>query len=88
MLVLLDFYADWCGPCKIMVPIFEEIEKKFKEKIEFKKIDVETDEKMAAKFQVMSIPTFVLLKNDKEIDRKTGAMPKELLENWLSDHLK
>ena len=88
MLQLIDFYADWCGPCQIMKPIFKEVEGQFKDKVDFKQVDVEADSATAAKFSVMSIPTFVLLKDDKEIDRKMGAMPKEALVSWLDSHLK
>jgi len=88
MLKLLDFYADWCGPCKIMAPIFESIEKDYEGKIELEKVDVEAKEDMAEKFQVTGIPTFVLLKDGKEIDRRTGAMPKEMLKSWLDSQLK
>jgi thioredoxin 1 len=88
MLTLLDFYADWCGPCKLMAPIFDSVKKDYAGKIEFKKIDVEQDSSLAMKYGVMGIPTFVLLKEDKELDRKIGAMPKEMLLEWLNHHLK
>ena len=87
MLKLIDFYADWCGPCKIMSPIFEEIEKDYEGKVEFQKVDVEAEQDMAAKFQIMSIPTFVILKDDKEIDRRTGAMPKDMVIQWIDENL-
>lgn len=87
MIQFIDFYADWCGPCKAMAPIFTEIEKEFAGKVEFKKVDVEADSTMAAKFDVMSIPTFVIMKDGKEVARKLGAMPKDVLHNWLSANL-
>jgi thioredoxin 1 len=87
MLQLIDFYADWCGPCKIMAPIFTELEKEYEGKVEFKRVDVEAEGEKAAKFGVMSIPTFVLMKDDEETDRKIGAMPKEVVKNWLDSHL-
>lgn len=83
MIKLIDFYADWCGPCKVMGPIFEELEKEYEEKITFEKVDVEAEQDTASKFGIMSIPTFVILKDEKEIDRKTGAMPKEMVKEWL-----
>jgi thioredoxin 1 len=88
MIKLIDFYADWCGPCKIMAPVFEEIEGDYQGRIEFQKVDVEEEAELASKFNIMSIPTFVALKDDKEIDRKTGAMPKEVLKSWLDSLLK
>ena len=87
MLTLLDFYADWCGPCKMMEPIFAEVEKDYKGKVEFKKVDVETNSSEAGKYSVMGIPTFVLLKDDEEISRKVGAMPKDILTGWLDSNL-
>lgn len=88
MIKLLDFYADWCGPCKVMAPVFEEIEGNYAGKVEFQKVDVESESDMASDFGIMSIPTFVIVKDDKEIDRKVGAMPKEMLKDWLNSHIK
>lgn len=88
MYELIDFYADWCGPCKIMSPIFEELAEDYKDKIELKKVDVEAKGEMAAKYGVMSIPTFVILKDGKEVDRKIGAMPKDTVKAWLDSKVK
>jgi thioredoxin 1 len=83
----LDFWAPWCGPCKITTPIVDELEKEFKD-VEFQKINVDEDPAMSSKFGVMSIPTFVIMKDDKEVGRKIGAMPKaelkKLVESGLS----
>ena len=87
MITLIDFYAEWCGPCKIMAPIFEEVKGEYEGKVEFKKVNVEEDSAMAMKYGVMSIPTFVILKDDKEVDRKLGAMPKEVLTKWIDSNL-
>ncbi|EKD94948.1 MAG: Thioredoxin, partial [uncultured bacterium] len=59
MVQLLDFYADWCGPCKIMTPVLEEVEKDLNKKLEVKKVDVEAEGAMAQEFGIFSIPTFV-----------------------------
>ena len=88
MLTLLDFYADWCGPCKMTTPIFAEVEKDYEDKVEFKQVDVETNPAEAGKYGVMGIPTFVLLKDGEEISRKVGAMPKEILTAWLDSNIK
>ena len=87
MIQFIDFYADWCGPCKAMKPIVEELEKEFAGKVEFKQIDVESDTAMATKYNIMSIPTFVVLKDGKETARKLGAMPKDVIRGWLSTNL-
>ncbi|NMB70010.1 thioredoxin [candidate division WWE3 bacterium] len=84
MLELIDFYADWCGPCKIMAPIFEELEKEYQGKVTFRRVDVEAEGDLAAKYGIMSIPTFVLLKDNKEIDRQIGAKPKEVIKSWIN----
>lgn len=70
-----------------MEPIFEDIKKDYQDKVEFKKVDVEEDNAKAMKFGVMSIPTFVIMKDDKEVDRRLGAMPKDRLTTWLDSHL-
>lgn len=88
MFQMIDFYADWCGPCKAMKPIFEEVEKDYAGKIEFKKVDVDADGASAGQYGVMSIPTFVILKDGKEVSRKIGAMPKDILKSWLDSSLR
>lgn len=87
MITFIDFYADWCGPCKAMAPIIEELEKEYEGKIEFEKVDVEAESEKAGKLGIMNIPTFVILKDNKEVDRKSAAMPKEILKSWIDSHL-
>ena len=87
MLKLLDFYADWCGPCKVMKPIFAEFEEEYGDRIEFESVDVEAEGALAAEYEVMSIPAFVLLKDGEEIARRLGAMPKETFRDWLEENL-
>lgn len=78
----LDFWAEWCGPCKITTPIVEELEKEFPD-VEFQKINVDEDPAKSSQFGIMSIPTFVVLKDGKETGRKIGAMPKSELKKLL-----
>lgn len=87
MLKLIDFWAEWCPPCKMMTPIVEEIEKEFKGKIEVEKINVAQNQKEAEKYEIFSIPTYVLEKDGKEIDRITGARSKKEFKEWLEQHL-
>jgi thioredoxin 1 len=87
MITLIDFYADWCGPCKVMKPIFTELEEEMKGKVEFKKVDVDAEGAEASKYGVVSIPTFVILKNGAEVSRKSGAMPKNVLKDWVANYL-
>jgi thioredoxin len=88
MVTLLDFYADWCGPCKMMAPVFSELEKEYNGKVEFKKVDVEAEGAMASQFQIESIPTFVILKDGKEVDRRRGATSKEVIKQWIDTSIK
>lgn len=78
----LDFWAPWCGPCKITTPIVEELEKEFPD-VEFQKINVDEDVAKSSQYGVMSIPTFIVLKDGKETGRKIGAMPKAELKKLL-----
>lgn len=87
MLELLDFYADWCPPCKVMGPIIEELKEEFEGRVGFKKINVDKNQDEASKYGVMSIPTFVMLKEGQEVSRKMGALSKAEFANWLKENL-
>jgi thioredoxin len=84
MIKIIDFYADWCNPCKTMLPVFEELKSEFTN-IKFEKINIEESEE-AGKFGVTSIPTFIITKNNAEISRKNGVMTKEAFKNWLQPY--
>ena len=79
---LIDFWAPWCGPCRIMNPIIDELEAELKE-VEFKKVNADEDPKTTAEFGVMGLPTFVVLKDGKEVGRKVGVSKKEDLKALL-----
>jgi thioredoxin 1 len=79
---LLDFWAVWCGPCKIMNPILDELEKQFPD-VEFVKIDVDKEVEFSGRYGVMSIPTFVVEKDGVEVGRKIGVVPKQELVKLL-----
>ena len=79
--VLLDFWASWCGPCRMLSPIVEEIEKEYEGKLKVGKVNVDEEMELAQKFQVVSIPMIVLMKNGKIAKTSVGYRPKsELLE--------
>jgi thioredoxin 1 len=85
--VLIDFFADWCMPCLMMAPIIDDLSDKFKQKIKFGKVDIEENQALAGKFQVHSIPNFVLFKDGKPIERFAGAMSSEDFEDKLKKFL-
>lgn len=87
MLKLIDFYADWCAPCKIMSPIIEEIEKELEGKIQIEKIDVDANIDTASKHNVLSIPTYVIEKDGEEVERFIGARPKDQVLQILQKYL-
>ena len=78
-LVLVDFYATWCGPCRMMTMILEEIEEEVKEKIKIVKIDVDEDEELARRFSIMSIPTLMLFVDGKLYEKHVGVWQKDVL---------
>ena len=82
--VFVDFSASWCGPCKMMEPVIEEIEKEFS-KIEILKIDVDESPDVAQKYNIMSVPTFLFFDQGKMVDRISGAVPKDLLASKLKE---
>ncbi len=82
--VLIDFYADWCMPCKMFGPIFEQVAAEFTGKVKFVKVNVDASVELAQKYRVMSIPTVKLVKGGEEADGFVGAMSAEELEDWLN----
>jgi len=80
---LLDFFAEWCGPCHHMKPILEELEKELEGKVTVTQIDVDTNPDKVSQYGVLSMPTYIILKDGKETDRLVGAQTKEILLNKL-----
>lgn len=85
--VLVDFYADWCGPCKMMAPVVEELAKAYEGKVKIGKCNIDDEMEIAQKYNVMSIPTFIIFKGGEAVDTKVGAMSKDELENKINNAL-
>ncbi|GAA5157894.1 MULTISPECIES: thioredoxin [Amycolatopsis] len=85
--VLVDFWATWCGPCKMVAPVLEEIAGEHKDKIKVAKLDIDENPGTARDYQVMSIPTLILFKGGKPVKQIVGAKPKAALLSDLSDVL-
>lgn len=81
-IVLVDFYATWCGPCKMLAPELEELIKAIK--INVLKIDVDIYQNLSQKFGIMSVPTLMLYNNGKLVGSKSGYMPKDILIDWIN----
>lgn len=84
---LIDFYADWCAPCKTMSPIIDELSKKFEDKIKIVKINIEYNEEMVNEFNVVSLPNFVFLDNGKLVEQFAGSISSDKLEKKIEKHL-
>ncbi|MDD5473912.1 MAG: thioredoxin [Candidatus Methanoperedens sp.] len=86
--VLMDFYAEWCGPCKMQDPIMEELKKKFGDKVEFKKVDVDTNMELATKYTIHAVPTLILEKDGTLFKRYVGVTRANVLEMDINTALK
>lgn len=88
MKTLIDFYADWCGPCIAMKPFVDQVEKDFKDKLTVRKVNVDEDSNDAAKYGVVSLPTFIILDEEgKVVAKRLGASPKDQFLEWVKANL-
>lgn len=85
--VLVDFWADWCGPCKMIAPALEEISDELADKVTIAKVDIMENTGIAGEMGVQSIPLMVLFKDGKPVAQKLGAAPKSALKGWLESEL-
>ena len=86
-LVIVDFWATWCGPCRMLSPLLDEVEAEMEDKIEVVKVNVDDADEIAMRFRIMSIPTLLFFKNGEMVDRSVGAMPKSALVDKINANL-
>ncbi len=85
--VLVDYWAEWCGPCKMIAPVLEEISTTYAGKVKIAKMDVDANQEIPAKYGIRGIPTLILFKNGQEVAKKVGAMSKSQLTAFLDSHV-
>lgn len=85
--VLVDFWADWCAPCKAMAPALDEVATEMAGKVKVVKVNLDDGPNTSAKYGVRAVPTLMLFKNGELADTRTGALPKSSLEEWVSAHV-
>ena len=86
-LVIVDFWATWCGPCRMLSPLLDEVEAEMEDQVEVVKVNVDDADEIAMRFRIMSIPTLLFFKNGAIVDRSVGAMPKSALVDKINANL-
>ena len=86
-LVIVDFWATWCGPCRMLSPLLDEVEAEMEDKVEVVKVNVDDADEIAMRYRIMSIPTLLFFKNGELVDKTVGAMPKNVLVDKINANL-
>ncbi len=88
VLAIVDFYADWCGPCRLVGPVIEGLAREYDGKVKFVKVNSDDNQRLAAKYDIMSIPTVVIFRNGQVVDRLVGAAPAQFYRQRIDKALK
>lgn len=86
-IVLVDFYAKWCGPCRMISPLLEQLHEEYNGKVKFVKVDIDVNQEIAQEYGVMSIPNLFIFKDGEVADQMLGFKPKPTLKHWINTHL-
>lgn len=86
-LVVMDFFATWCGPCKMLAPIFESLSNEMSDKVDFAQVDIDRSLEVVEEYKIVSVPTMIIFKNGKEVQRIVGFVPKEQIKSKIKAHL-
>ena len=86
-LMMVDFWADWCGPCRMLAPVIDQLAERYEGQVISGKVNVDEEQELAIRYGVMSIPTVIFFKDGKEIDRKVGVMPGDVFVQTLEQNL-
>jgi len=86
-IAVVDFFATWCGPCKMLAPVFQEVGNEFEEKADFYKVDIDESLDIARQFSVSTVPTVIIFRNGEPIERLVGFMPKENLAAKIKEYI-